>query len=114
MLPSISYVILRYYHIISPLLCYLLSRISYYDTITSPPSTMLPSISYVILNKPIFGLRRRLDVVRLHKTLFLLAEISAKVAMASHFLGLVGTLPPGEEHLWFPNQNFQDPDTWTL
>ena len=43
-----------------------------------------------------------------------IAKISAKFVVTSRFLGLVGTLPPGEERLWLPNQNFQDPDTWTL
>ena len=41
-----------------------------------------------------------------------LAQISAKVAMASRFLKLVGSLPPEEQQLWLPNQTAQDPDSW--
>ena len=40
-----------------------------------------------------------------------IAQISAKVAMADRFLDLVGTLPPPEQFLWYPNQAVQDPDT---
>jgi hypothetical protein len=43
-----------------------------------------------------------------------IAQISAKVAMASRFLGFVGSLSSSEQQLWFPNQNVQDPVTWTL
>ena len=31
----------------------------------------------------------------------------------SCFLFLVGSLPPEEQNLWFPNQVVHDPDTWT-
>ena len=37
-----------------------------------------------------------------------IAQISAKVAMASRFLGFVGSLSSSEQQLWFPNQNVQD------
>ena len=43
-----------------------------------------------------------------------IAQISAKVVMASHFLGLVDSMTPSEQTLWFPHQNVQDPNTWTL
>jgi hypothetical protein len=43
-----------------------------------------------------------------------IAQISSKVAMSSRFLGFVGSLSSAEQKLWFPNQNVQDPDTWTL
>ena len=43
-----------------------------------------------------------------------IAQISAKVAMSSRFLGFVGSLSSAAQKLWFPNQNVQDPDTWTL
>ena len=43
-----------------------------------------------------------------------IAQISAKVAMASRFLGIVGSLPPSEQTIWLPHQNVQDPSTWTL
>ena len=42
-----------------------------------------------------------------------LARISAKVAMASRFLQLVGSLPLEEQKLWLPNQLVHDPDSWT-
>ena len=42
-----------------------------------------------------------------------IAQTSAKVAMASRFLGLVGSLPLDEQRLWLPNQLVDDPDTWT-
>ena len=42
-----------------------------------------------------------------------IAQTSAKVAMASRFLGLVGSLPPDEQNLYLPNQVVHDPDTWT-
>ncbi len=42
-----------------------------------------------------------------------LAQTSAKVAMTSRFLGLVGSLSLEEKKLWFPNQVVHDPDTWT-
>ncbi len=32
----------------------------------------------------------------------------------SRFLGFVGSLSSSEQQLWFPNQNVQDPVTWTL
>ena len=41
-----------------------------------------------------------------------LAQITAKVAMASRFLGLVGSLPPDEQQLWLPNQLAHDPLSW--
>ena len=43
-----------------------------------------------------------------------IAQFSAKVVMASRFLGLVGSLPASEQTLWFPNQDVKDPDTWTF
>jgi hypothetical protein len=43
-----------------------------------------------------------------------IAQISAKVVMASRFLGFVGSLSYSEQQLWFPNQNVQDPVTWTF
>jgi hypothetical protein len=42
-----------------------------------------------------------------------IAQTSAKVAMASRFLGLVGSLPLEEQQLWLPNQQAHDPDLWT-
>ena len=42
-----------------------------------------------------------------------IAQTSAKVAMASRFLGLVGSLSPDGQNLWLPNQVIHDPDTWT-
>ena len=42
-----------------------------------------------------------------------IAQTSAKVAMDSRFLGLVGSLPLDEQNLWLPNQTVHDPDTWT-
>ena len=41
-----------------------------------------------------------------------LAQSTAKVAMASRFLGLVGSLPPDEQQLWLPNQLAHDPQSW--
>jgi hypothetical protein len=32
--------------------------------------------------------------------------------MASRFVGLVGSLPPEEQQIWFPNQLANDPQTW--
>jgi hypothetical protein len=43
-----------------------------------------------------------------------IAQISAKVAMASRFLGFIGSMTPPEQKLRFPNQNLQDPVTWVL
>jgi hypothetical protein len=43
-----------------------------------------------------------------------IVQISVKVAMAARFLGFVDSLSSSEQHLWFPNQNVQDRDTWTL
>jgi hypothetical protein len=43
-----------------------------------------------------------------------IVQISTKVAMTALFLGFVGSLSSSEQQLWFPNQNVQDPDTWTL
>ena len=43
-----------------------------------------------------------------------IAQISAKVAMASCFLGNVSYLPPSEQTICLPRQNVQDPSTWTL
>ena len=42
-----------------------------------------------------------------------IAQVSAKVAMASRFLQLVGSLPLEEQKLWLPNQLAHDPDSWT-
>ena len=42
-----------------------------------------------------------------------IAQTSAKVAMASRFLGLVGSLPLDEQKRWLSMQLVQDPDTWT-
>jgi hypothetical protein len=42
-----------------------------------------------------------------------LSQISAKVAMSSRFLKLVGSLPLEEQKLWLPNQIVNDPDSWT-
>ena len=42
-----------------------------------------------------------------------IAQTSAKVTMASRFLGLVGSLPLDEQKIWLPNQMVHDPDTWT-
>jgi hypothetical protein len=41
-----------------------------------------------------------------------LAQISAKVAVTSRFLKLVGSLPLEEQKLWLPNQLAHDPDSW--
>ena len=43
-------------------------------------------------------------------------ENFSKVVMtvSSLFLGLVDSLPPSEQTFWFPNQDVEDPDTWTL
>jgi hypothetical protein len=43
-----------------------------------------------------------------------IAQISAKVVITSRFLGFVDSLSSSEHQLWFPNQNVQDPVTWTL
>jgi hypothetical protein len=43
-----------------------------------------------------------------------IVQISSKVSMVSRFLDFVGSLSSSEQQLWFPNQNVQDPDTWTL
>ena len=43
-----------------------------------------------------------------------IVHTSPKVSMASRFIGFVGSLSSSEQQLWFPNQNVQDPDTWTL
>ncbi len=43
-----------------------------------------------------------------------LVQTSAKVAMATRFLGLVGSLPLEEQKLWLPNQPTHDPDSWTV
>jgi hypothetical protein len=40
-----------------------------------------------------------------------IVQTSAKVVMASRFLGLVGSLPLEEQKLWLPNQLVHDPDT---
>jgi hypothetical protein len=42
-----------------------------------------------------------------------LAQTSAKVAIASRFLKLVGSLPLEEQKLWLPNQLAHHPDSWT-
>jgi hypothetical protein len=42
-----------------------------------------------------------------------IAQISAKVAMAARFLGCIGSLSSSEQQILFPNQNVQDPVTWT-
>jgi hypothetical protein len=63
-------------------------------------------LAVTILQKPhalgVFGL-----------TPNVIAQTSAKVAMASRFLGLVGSLPLEEQQLWLPNQQAHDPDSWT-
>ena len=41
-----------------------------------------------------------------------LAQSTAKVAMASRFLGLVGSVPPDEQLLCLPNQLAHDPQSW--
>jgi hypothetical protein len=41
-----------------------------------------------------------------------LAQSTAKVAMESRFVGLVGSLPPDEQQIWLPNQLVHDPQTW--
>ncbi len=41
-----------------------------------------------------------------------LAQSTANVAMASRFVGLVGSLPPDEQQIWLPNQLVHDPQTW--
>ena len=43
-----------------------------------------------------------------------IAQIFAKVAMASRFLQLVGSLPLDEQKLWLPNQLAHDPASWTV
>ena len=40
-------------------------------------------------------------------------QTSAKVAMVSRFLGLVGSLPLDEQKVCLPNQLVHDPGTWT-
>jgi hypothetical protein len=42
-----------------------------------------------------------------------ITQTSAKIDMASRFLGLVGSLPLDEQKLWLPNQQAHDPDSWT-
>ena len=42
-----------------------------------------------------------------------LAQTSAKVAMASRFLQLVGSFPLDEQKLWLPNQLAHAPESWT-
>jgi hypothetical protein len=41
-----------------------------------------------------------------------LPQSTVKVAMASRFVGLVGSLPPEKQQIWFPNQLANDPQTW--
>ena len=41
-----------------------------------------------------------------------LAKSTAKVAMASRFVGFVGSLPPEEQTIRLPNQLAHDPQTW--
>jgi hypothetical protein len=41
-----------------------------------------------------------------------LPQSTAKVAMASRFVGLVGSLPPEEQQMWLPNQLAHEPQTW--
>jgi len=48
----------------------------------------------------------------LTETANVIVQISSKVAMASRFIGFVGSLSSSEQQ--FPNQNVPDPDTWTL
>jgi hypothetical protein len=43
-----------------------------------------------------------------------IVQISTKVTMTIRFLGFVDSLLSSEEQLWFPDQNVQDPDTWTF
>jgi hypothetical protein len=42
----------------------------------------------------------------------ILPQSTAKVVMASRFVGLVESLPPEEQQIWFPNQLVNDPQTW--
>ena len=42
----------------------------------------------------------------------ILPQCTGKVAMASRFVGLVGSLPPEEQQIWFPNELENDPQTW--
>jgi hypothetical protein len=42
-----------------------------------------------------------------------ITQTSVKVAMASRFLGMVGSLPLDEQSLWLPNQQGHVPDSWT-
>ncbi len=41
-----------------------------------------------------------------------LPQHTAKVAMVSRFVGLVGSLPPEEQQIWLRNQLANDPQTW--
>jgi hypothetical protein len=41
-----------------------------------------------------------------------LPQHTSKIAMASRFVGLVGSLPPEEQQIWFPNELENDPQTW--
>ena len=41
-----------------------------------------------------------------------LPQYTVKVALASRFVGLVGSLPPEEQQIWLPNQLAHDPQTW--
>ena len=42
-----------------------------------------------------------------------IAQTSDEVTISSRYLGLVGSLSPDEQNLWFPNKMVHDPDTWT-
>ena len=41
-----------------------------------------------------------------------LPQSTAKVPMASRFVGLVGSLTPEEQQIWLPNQLAHEPQTW--
>ena len=41
-----------------------------------------------------------------------IAQSSAKAAMGTRFLGLLGSWPLDEQKIWLPNQSVQDPQTW--
>jgi hypothetical protein len=43
-----------------------------------------------------------------------IAQSSAKVAMATRFLALVGSLSLEEPKLWLPNQLVHDPESWNV
>ena len=43
-----------------------------------------------------------------------IVQISSKVVMTPRVPVFVSSLSSVEQQLWFPNQNVQNPDTWTL